>query len=208
MKKSLGVVLLVFLFSASAFAAGGKLIFNLYGDCLALPANNFTGQAKQFKVFYEAKAAFLLTGNLYVWGSHGYFPLHESWADWSSKNVFNQDINVERTVAKRIIAGGLGFFAGYLHEQQFAVRVEAGICSIANDIDKSISDITSNALLRTETVRQAGIGLRANLAFTYGLYKDIFGELAVGYMHATATVDNISSRLGGWHLQIGLGIYL
>jgi hypothetical protein len=88
------------------------------------------------------------------------------------------------------------------------VRVEAGICSIANIIDKSTSDITSNALLHAETVRQAGIGLRANLAFTYGLYKNIFGELAVGYMHAAATVDNISSSLGGWHLQIGLGINL
>ncbi|MCX6557536.1 MAG: hypothetical protein NTW95_08940 [Candidatus Aminicenantes bacterium] len=208
MKKSLGVVLLVFLFSASAFAAGGKLIFNLYGDCMSLPANNYTGQAKQYKIFYEAKAAYLLVGNLYVWGSHGYFPLNESWADWSSKNAFTQDINVERTVAKRIIAGGLGFFAGYLREQQLAIRAEIGICSIANTIDKSTSDITTNALLSTETVRQAGIGLRANLAFTYGLYKNIFGELAIGYMHAADTIDNISSSLGGWHLQLGLGINL
>jgi hypothetical protein len=208
MKKSLGVVFLVFLFSTSVFAAGGKLIFNLYGDVLSLPANNYTGQDSQFKIFFEAKAAYLLAGNLYVWASHGYFPIHESWADWSSKNAFSQDINVERTVAKRIIAGGLGFFAGYLHEQQFAIRMEAGICSIANTIDKSISDITTNALLRTEAVRQAGIGLRANLAFTYGLYKNVFAELALGYMHASNTIDNISSSLGGWHLQMGLGINL
>lgn len=208
MKKSLGVVLLLCLFSTSAFAAGGKLIFNLYGNCMDLPANNYTGQESQFKVFFEAKAAYLLAGNLYVWASHGYFPLNESWADWSSKNAFAQDINVERTVGKRIIAGGFGFFAGYLREQQLAVRLEAGVCSIANTIDKSTSDIITNALIRSETVRQAGIGLRANLAFTYGLYKNVFAELAVGYMHAAATVDTISSSLGGWHLQMGLGINL
>jgi len=208
MKKSLGLVLLVFLFSASAFAAGGKLIFNLYGDIMDLPANNFTGQDSQFKIFYEAKAAYLVSGNLYMWASHGYFPLNDSWADWSSKNSFTQDIHVERTVAKRIIAGGCGFFAGYLREEQFAVRGEIGLCSIANDIDSTTSDINSNAILHAEAVKQAGIGLRANLAFTYGLYKNIFGELAIGYMYASDTINDVRSSLGGWHLQIGLGISL
>lgn len=208
MKKSLGLVLLVFLFSASASAAGGKLIFNLYGDCMALPVNNYTGQDSQFKIFFEAKAAYLIAGNLYAWASHGYFPLNETWTDWSSKNTFNRDISVERTVAKRIVAGGFGFFAGYLHEQQFAVRAEVGICSIANAIDKSISDITTRVLIRSEAARQAGIGLRANLAFTYGLYRNVFGELAFGYMQASDTIDNVSAHLGGWHLQMGLGLYL
>lgn len=208
MKKTIGLVLLVFLFSVSAFAAGGKIIFNLYGNCMSLPLNNFTGQESQLKVFFEAKGAYLLAGNFYAWGSHGYFPLNESWTDWSSKNTFTRDISVERTVAKRMLSGGLGFFAGYLREQQFAVRVEAGICSIANDIDKSISDLTSRALIRIETARQAGIGLRANLAFTYGLYKNVFGELAFGYMQASDTVDSVSAKLGGWHLQMGLGINL
>jgi hypothetical protein len=208
MKKSFGLVLLVFFFSTSAFAAGGKLIFNLYGNCMDLPVNNYTGQDSQYKIFYEAKAAYLIAGNLYVWASHGYFPLNDGWADWSSKNSFTQDINVERTVAKRIIAAGCGFFAGYLREEQFALRGEVGLCSIANNIDSKTSDINTNAILHAEAVKQAGIGLRANLAFTYGLYKNIFGELAIGYMSASDTINDVSSSLGGWHVQIGLGIFL
>ena len=117
MKKSLCSVLLLFLFSGSAFAAGGKLIFNLYGNCMDLPANSLTGQDSQYKIYFEAKAAYLVRGNLYLWASHGYFPLHDSWTGWSSKNSFDKDISVERTLAKRIISGGCGFFAGYLSER-------------------------------------------------------------------------------------------
>ncbi len=208
MKKSLCSVLLLIIFTGSAFAAGGKIIFNLYGNCLDLPANSLTGQDSQYKIYFEAKAAYLVRGNLYLWASHGYFPLHESWTGWSSKKVFDKDISVERTLAKRIISGGCGFFAGYLSEGQLAVRAEIGICSIANDIDSTTSTLDTNGFLFAETARQAGIGVRGNLAFTYGLHKNIFGELSVGYMYASEKIDTVRNNLGGLHLQLGLGINL
>ena len=208
MKKSLCLVFIVLLFSGYAFAAGGRLIFTLYGNVLDLPANSFTGQDNQYKVYFEAKAAYMVRGNLYMWASHGYCPLHDSWTGWSSKNSFVQDISVERTLAKRIISGGCGFFAGYFEKNQIAVRMEIGICSIANDIDTTTSHIDTKEVLLAEMAKQAGIGVRGNLAFTYGLYKHIFGELSMGYMYASKKIDDVRSNLGGFHLQLGLGINL
>jgi hypothetical protein len=208
MKKSLCLVFIVLLTSGFAFAAGGKLIFNLYGNCMDLPANSYTGQASQYKIFFEAKAAVAFSGNLYLWASHGYFPLRDSWPGWNSKNSFSSDLNVERKLGKKIISGGCGFFAGYLKKDQIAVRGEIGICAITNDIDTTTSSTGTNALLRSETAKQAGVGVRGNLAFTYGLYKNIFGELSVGYMYASDKIDNVRTNLGGLHLQLGLGINL
>jgi hypothetical protein len=208
MKKSLCMVFVVLLTSGLAFAAGGKLIFNVYGNCLSLPANSYTSQASQYKIYFEAKAAYAFSGNFYLWASHGYFPLRDSWAGWSSKNSFAQDINVERKLGKKIISGGCGFFAGYLEKDQFAVRMEIGICAITNDITSTTSKIDTNEFLHAETARQSGIGVRGNLAFTYGLYKNVFGELSVGYMYATDTIDSVRTNLGGLHLQLGLGINL
>lgn len=208
MKKSLCLVFVVLLTSGFAFAAGGKLIFNLYGNFMDLPVNNYTGQASQYKIFFEAKAAYAISGNTYLWASHGYFPLRDSWAGWNSKNSFVSDIQVERTLGKKIISGGCGFFAGYLEKDQIAVRGEIGICAIDNDIVTTTSKTDTNAFLYDETAKQAGIGVRGNLAFTYGFYKNIFGELSVGYMYASDKIDNVRTNLGGFHLQLGLGINL
>jgi hypothetical protein len=208
MKKLLCLVFAVLLTSGSAFAAGGKLIFNLYGNCLDLPANSFTGQDSQYKIYFEAKAAFAFSGNFYLWASGGYFPLRESWTGWNSKNSFTSDINVERKLGKKIISGGFGFFAGYLEKEQLAVRTELGICAIANDIESTTSAIDTNAFLHAETARQSGIGVRGNLAFTYGFYKNVFAELSLGYMYAADKIDSVRTNLGGFHLQLGLGINL
>jgi hypothetical protein len=208
MKKALGLFFIVLFFSGFAFAAGGKLIFNIYGNGLDLPANSYTGQKSQYKIYFEAKAAVEVRGNMYLWASHGYFPLRDDWTGWDSKNSFAKDISVERKLAKRILSGGIGYFAGYLEKDQFALRAEIGVCSITNNIDTATSNLETNELILAETAKQAAIGLRGNLAFTYGLYKNIFAELSVGYMYAIDKIDNVKTNLGGLHLQLGLGINL
>ncbi len=208
MKKPIGLVLLVLLFSGVASAAGDRVILTLYGNYLNMAANNFTGQASQSKIFFEAKAAVAISGNIYLWASHGYFPLRDSWTGWDSKNSFDVDINMKRTLTKRVTAGGCGFFAGYFQENQIAIRTEVGICSISNDIESTISKIDSNIRLRSDSAKQSGIGVRGNLAFTYGLYKNIFAEASVGYMYASDKIDDVRSNLGGFHLALGLGIQL
>jgi hypothetical protein len=208
MKKLAGLVFAVFLLSGIVSAADGRFIFNLYSNYLSLPANGFTGQASQQKIFFEAKAAAAISGNVYLWASHGYFPLRDSWTGWDAKSSFARDINTERTLAKRIIAGGCGVFIGYFEQNQFAVRTEIGICSITNAIASTISSIDTAKFIRSEESRQAGIGVRGNLAFTYGLYKTIFGEVSLGYMYASDKIDEIRTNLGGFHLALGLGIQL
>jgi hypothetical protein len=208
MKKLAGLVFAVFLFSGIVSAADGRFIFNIYGNYLSLPANDFTNQDSQQKVFLEAKAAVEVSGNIYVWASHGYFPLHDGWDGWSSKNSFSADLRSERTLAKRIIAGGAGIFMGYFAKSQLAVRTEIGICSVRNVIDSTTSDIGTNALIRSEESSQSGIGVRGNLSFTYGFYKNIFAELSGGYTYAADKIDGVLTNLGGFHLALGLGIQL
>lgn len=208
MKKPLGLVLLILLFSSMATAAGNRVILTLYGNYLNLPANSFTNQASQNKIFFEAKAAVAVSGNIYLWASHGYFPLHDSWTGWDSKSSFAKDINADRTLAKRIISGGCGVFMGYFEQGQFAVRTEIGICGITNVIDSTIRNIATTEFIRSEESRQSGIGVRANLAFTYGLYKNIFAEISGGYMYASDKIDGVRTNLGGFHLALGLGIQL
>jgi len=208
MKKLMVLVFAVFLLTNTVAAARGKAILNLYGTTLSVAANSFTNQDSRYKVFPEIKAAFPISGNLYLWVSHGYAPLRDSWKDWDKKSSFAADVSMERTVAKRVVAGGCGFFIGYFEPGEFAVRVEAGLCSIANAIDLKISDIDTEQLIRTASARQWGLGARSNLAFTYGLYKNIFAEVSLGYMYAADTIDSVRSKLGGFHLALGLGMQL
>jgi hypothetical protein len=208
MKKLAGLVVAVFLFSGIVSAAGGRFIFNLYSNYLNLPANSFTNQASQKKIFFEAKAAVAISGNIYLWASHGYFPLRDSWTGWDSKSSFAKDILAERTLTKRIISGGCGLYVGYFEKNQFAVRTEIGICSIANDIDTTISSIATTEFIRSEESRQSGIGARGNLAFTYGLYRNIFVEAAISYLYASDKIGGVRSNLGGFQLALGLGIQL
>ncbi len=208
MKKPTVLVLAIFLLAAAAPAAKGKLILNLYSTFLDLPANSFTTQESQYKVFPEGKASYLVWRNMYVWASYGNFPLRDSWNGWSSKAVFAQDLSFERTLSKSMLAAGCGYFIGYLEPAQFAVKGEVGICSIANAIDTAVSQIGSGKLMRSDEARQAGLGLRLNLAVDYGLRKNLFAEISFGYSWAGDTIDDVRSRLGGLHLAAGLGIVL
>ncbi len=208
MKKSLSLVFFIVLISGSLFPADGRIIFNIYGDGIQVPENKFTDQESMYKIYFEAKAALKVWTNLYGWASFGYLPIHEEWTGWSSKNSFEKDIQVERTLGKRVISGGLGYYAGFLRKDQFAVRLEGGVCSITNRIGLDTSDLATGRLLLSESAQQSAIGLRGSLAFTYGFYKNVFAELSAGYMYAIDSIDEVKTNLGGWVLQLGLGINL
>jgi hypothetical protein len=208
MKKSLSLVFFLILICGSLFPADGRIIFNIYGDGINVPENDFTDQESLYKVFFEAKAAVKVWTNLYGWASYGYLPIHEEWTGWNSKNSFEKDIQVERRLGKRVISGGLGYYAGFLQKDQFAVRLDVGVCSITNRVEKETSALDTRRLLISETAQQSALGLRGTLAFTYGFYKNFFAELSGGYLYAVDTIDDVKTNLGGWVLQVGLGINL
>lgn len=208
MKKLLVLVVAVFLFAAASPAAKGKLILNLYGTCLDMRPNSLTEQESQYKVYAEGKAAYLVWRNLYLWGSYGYFPLRDSWNGWSSKGAFAADLDFQRHLGKRMISAGCGYLIGYLEPSQLGIKIEAGLSSIVNSIATDVNRVGSGQRLRSEEARQSGFGARLNLSLDYGLVKNVFAELSGGYTWAGDTVDGVSSKLGGPHLALGLGITL
>ena len=208
MKKLMVLVLAVLLFAGTVSASGGKVILNLYGTTLNVAKNNFTDQASRAKAFLEVKAAYAVSANLYVWASHGSFPMRDSWLGWEKKSSFAEDITIERTLSKRVVAGGGGIFIGYFEPGEFAVRAEVGVCSIANAIDSRVSFIATDEFLRNREASQQALGGRGTLSFTYGLYKSVFAEVSLGAMYAPDKIDGVRSNLGGFHLALGLGMQL
>ncbi len=208
MKKLTALVFIALLSAGTLSAAGGRAILNLYGTALNVAENKFTGQEGGNKIYFEVKAAYAVSGNLYLWASHGQFPLRDSWQSWERKSSFAPDALVERKLGKRVIAGGGGLFIGYFEPGYFAVRAEAGVCHIANDIDAAVSSIATGQFIRSVEGRQRGIGARGGLAVTYGLFRSIFAEASAGYMYASDKIDGVRSNLGGLHLALGLGIQL
>lgn len=208
MKKLAALFVVALLCSAVLPAAGGRAILNLYGTGLKVAQNNFTEQERRDKAYFEVKAAVAISGNFYLWASHGYFPMRDSWKDWDKKGSFDPDLDVERKLGKRIIAGGCGVYMGYFEPRQFAVRAEAGVCHVANDITTVSSYVADGETLSTLETRQRAFGGRASLAFTYGFYRSVFAELALGYTVAPSKTDGKRSNLGGVHVALGLGIQL
>lgn len=208
MRKLTALVVIALACACMLPAAEGRAILNLYGAALNVAENQFTGQDSRQKVFFEAKAAVAVSGNIYLWASHGYFPIRDSWKSWERKSSFAPDALYERRLGKRVIAGGGGLYLGYFEPGQLAVRVEAGVCHIANDIDATATFIESGQFIRSLEGRQSGIGGRGNLSFTYGLYRSLFAEVSAGYMYAADTIEGVRSNLGGFHVALGLGMQL
>lgn len=208
MKKLAALFIVALLCCAALPAAGGRAILNLYGTALNVADNAYTGQDSRQKVFFEAKAAVAVSGNIYLWASHGYFPMRDSWQSWERKSSFAPDALYQRRLGKRVLAGGAGLYLGYFEPGQLGFRLEAGACHIANDIKATVSYIADDLFIRDLEGRQSGVGGRAGLAVTYGIYRSLFAEVAAGYMYAADKIDGVRSNLGGFHVALGLGMQL
>lgn len=205
MKRILLLAAVIFLCSTILSAGGPKVAIIIQGNYYTISDKNFKKEYEETRFFPEAKLNASIFGNFYLWGSYGSFPSSLNWTEWSNKGVIEADIDGERIVDKRIIAGGLGFFAGYIAENDFAVKVEAGVCSITNTLESTLTEIDSGAFVGSETEKQSGIGVRANLGVTYGLFKRLFSELSFSYMYASDKIDGTRIKLGGLQLSVGLG---
>jgi hypothetical protein len=139
-------------------------------------------------------------------GSYGFFPDQYKWTEWSNKGVVEADIAGKRTVDKRIISGGVGFFVGYIKRNEFAVKAEAGICRITNAIESIRNIIATGELIDSGDEKQTGTGIRGTLGVTYGLYKKLYSELSFCYMYASDKVNDKRVNLGGIQLSVGLGL--
>ncbi len=191
---------------AFPLAAKTKLILTVDGNYLQVAKNNYTEQAGQGKLFAEGKIAVTFFQNMYVWAGYGSLPLRDSVTEWSGKGAFEKDIWVDRTVTKRVASAGIGYFVGYLRQSQFAVKLELGVCRIANTIDGSLLDIDTREFIRSRSEKQTGTGYRFSLGGTYGLFRNLFAGVTVGVLYAGKSLDSVRSNLGGLQMAVGLGL--
>lgn len=206
MKRILILGLLSLMLVVATKAADLNVTAIIYGNYFTVADNDFEDKYGGEKIFPEGKLALRLTGNMYIWGSFGYFPSSYKWTKWSNKGVVNVDLQGESVVDKQIISGGIGFFIGYIRPSDFALKGEVGLCYIANKDEVTYTYISDSSVLSTSNSEQNGLGFRANIGMTYGLLKHVYAEACIGYLYASEKVNEERINLGGLRLSMGLGL--
>ena len=204
MKRKLILILVIFL--SSVFISAQSVILSVSGNRISIADSEDEALYGGIGYFPEGKIAFRLKGNVYLWGSLGFFSTRYDWQEWSNKGVVAADVQGENVLDKLIISGGLGYYMGFLRKSDFSIRFELGVCRITNSIELSKNMIQTNEPVSAEEQKEAGLGIRGNVGVTYGIYKNLFAEVTGGYLLATDKVGDKRVKLGGLQLTMGLGI--
>ncbi|MCK5058448.1 MAG: hypothetical protein KAT34_17470 [Candidatus Aminicenantes bacterium] len=204
MKKTFTLILIVLCFSVLIPAK--TFTITIHGNYFTIADPDISDLYGKKKYFPEGKISLKIAGNFFVWSSYGTFSSGNSWLKWSHKGLEEADIEVNDTLNKTIISGGLGYYVGYIEKDELAVKIEAGVCKITNTEETVFGEIAGGSVITSEKETHSGIGIRGNLGVTYGLYKNFFAEAIVGYLYATAKVGDYTVNLGGLRLSLGLGL--
>jgi hypothetical protein len=206
MRKKLIFVLFIFLMSISVLAE--NVMFTLHLNRLSV-ANSFYKERYGSPMYSpEGKISVRVLGNIYLWGSFAYISSTYKWEDWSNKGIADPDIEGESILDRLIFSGGLGYYIGYMGKGQISIKFEAGLCNISHSTETNLRTINPKELISSDTYNDSGIGGRANLGFTYGLLKKIYGVIEIGFIYVPDTVNDETSNLGGFRLSMGLGLVL
>jgi hypothetical protein len=205
MKRVLIFITVICLFSA--YVSANKFFITVSGNYFSSADSDYKSNYGNPKYYPEAKLAIKFKNNFYFWGSAGYVSAKYGWVEWSNKGVPEADIDVERKSNKLILSAGVGFYAGYLEPGDFALKLEAGVVSIANTVKTTYNSKTTNSLVNETETKEKGLGFRFDLGITYGLAKNIFSEFSLGYLHSTDKIDDDTRvKLGGFRASLGLGL--
>lgn len=204
MKRKLILILTIFL--CSVFISAQNVMLSVSGNRISIADSEDDALYGGTRYFPEGKIALRFKGNIYLWGSLGFFSSSYDWQEWSNKGVVAADVQGENVLDKLIISGGLGYYLGFLRKNDISIKFEVGVCRITNSIELSKNMIQTNETLSLEEQKEAGIGVRGNLGITYGIYKNLYAEVTGGYLFATDKVDDKRVKLGGFQLTMGLGI--
>ncbi len=203
-KKILALILFVFLCFGIAAAENFTIVIG--GSYLSIADNQYDLKYGGKKYFPEGKLSMRFTGNLYLWGSFGFVSSKFTWKQWSNKGVAESDLQGKSVADKMILAGGLGYYVGYIAPGEFSIKLEAGLCSISDNIKDTSTRLDNSQTVGSEKSKQSGLGFRGNFGVTYGLYKNFFAELSAGYLYASDTVDDQKVNLGGLRASLGIGL--
>jgi len=204
MKKTLVLIILIFTFTAIGSAE--NFMFTVTGNYLGPKDSTYKTQYGGNKYYPEAKLSFKIKGNIFLWSSVGFLRTAFSWKEWSNKGIPLADMDSKRQSDKVIISGGLGYYVGYLTPHNFAVKLELGAGNIKDTITETAVMTVSGETMRREQSSRSGFGFNAALAVTYGLMKNIYAELSVGYLYAADKIDDKWINLGGLRASLGLGL--
>lgn len=204
MKKTVILILLILL--TSVFISAENFRFTLYGNYFAVADASYKKEYGAKKYFPEVKLSLRIKGNIYLWGSFGYLPASYTWDDWSNKGVVDPDVIVKNSSDKMFFAGGLGYWVGYFEPHDFAVKFELGACGTYNLTKMAATKVDTEEVLRTDKSSEIGYGITGNLGFTYGLLKNVYSELSLGYMYVWDQRTTKILNAGGFRLSIGLGV--
>ncbi|MCP5051287.1 MAG: hypothetical protein GY940_29245 [bacterium] len=205
-KQTAIFILLVFIFSSSMMVSAKSFTFVIGGNYLSIANEDYETDYGKKKYFPEGKLTLRFTGNLYLWGSFGLLRSKNTWTQWSNKGIPEADVDGKSIADKTVIAGGLGFYVGYIQPGQFSIKLEAGVCSITDDIEDTVSFIDTSQVIGVINKKMSGVGFKGNFGITYGLFKDIFMEFSVGYLYASDKIDDNRVNLGGLRASLGIGL--
>lgn len=203
MKKMLFLILMIFSFSVLVPAK--TILITVTGNYFDIADADYADLYGDKQYFPEGKLALRVIGNFYLWGSYGTFSTSYSEDKWSHKAVEEADLEFKSAVGKEIISGGLGYYAGYIKKNEISVKLEIGLCKITNNYKLTDTEIMSGTIKSSEERKESGIGVRGNISGTYGLLKNVFGELSFGYLYAVDKVEDIKINLGGFRVSVGIG---
>lgn len=210
MKRVLIVMLIILIYSVSLSGAGKNFMITISGNYLSNADSDYKERYGKRDFFPEGKISIRLKGNLYLWGSYGFLSSSYNWEEWSYKGSAEADLEGESILDKQVISGGIGYYIGYIEKNEMAIKVEAGICRITHNIAATLNQIATNTITSSDETKESGIGFRGNLGVTYGLYKNLFSEVSIGYLYATDKVkigdENERIYLGGFRASVGLGL--
>jgi len=203
MKKTFTFILMILSFFVLASAK--NFTITIHGNYFSTSDSNLADNFGKKKYFPEGKVSLRIAGNFFLWSSYGAFSKNKSWPEWSNKVIEEADIEVEDIFKKNIISCGLGYHIGYIEKDEFSVKVEIGACKITNDQETTARGVAGGNVLTSEKKKESGLGVRGNMAITYGIYKSFFTEISVGYLYATDKVAGTTVKLGGMMISLGLG---
>jgi hypothetical protein len=203
-------MLIILIYSVSLSGAGKKFMITVSGNYFSNADSDYKERYGEIDIFPEGKISIRLMGNLYFWGSYGFLSSSYNWQEWSHKGFAEADLEGESILDKLVISGGIGYYVGYIEKSEISIKVEAGICKITHNIASTLNQIDTNAITSSNETKESGIGIRGNLGLTYGLYKNLFSEVSIGYLYATDKVkvgdNNERIYLGGLRMSVGLGL--
>jgi hypothetical protein len=203
-KKTLILILLTFFMIGTVSAE--TVTFVVSGSYLSTGDDAYTTKYGGKKYFPEGKLTIRFAGNLYLWGSFGYLRSKYTWEEWSNKGIVLADVDGESISNKLSIAGGLGFYVGYIRPGDFSIKLELGVCNISDKSEDTTSMKATGETLNVVEDEKNGFGFRGNLGVTYGLMKSIFAEISLGYMYAPDKIDDTRVNLGGLRASLGIGL--